>query len=289
MATPNTNPEILAALEVVRQGQDDLNDPELAHAASAVEQDASLADRLASIQSTDERLAAAFHNVEVPSELEQRVLYFLASESTGDNVDEEARSDVHPVVQGSVPGLATRIATSRFTWSSVAIAASVMVAFFLWPRSAATDSTPPEHLLEQAIAFFQTDTNGQGVSVAEKSPPSGYEPSADVRHIDTSDWREIEDFLGYRTVAYDLSGPRGEQATLYVSQHPVEQLEMVTLPSAKPWLATGGVSATCWKVDGRLFVLVVEGGREQYDEFVKQPGSTVAPYWPTPAWSAQAA
>jgi hypothetical protein len=271
MANPNSNTgqPILEALEVLRPGHNDLADPDLAHpilaqAAQAIDEDPRLAARLARIAHTDEQLASVFPEVPVPAGLEERLLARLATSEplTGD---------------AEQPTLSSRFVKSRLLWASVAaVAASIAVAIYLWPQVVQPDPMSPSSLLSQAIAHFNSEVGVSGTSVAEQSPPAEFAASSDVRHVTTARWRKIEDFVGSPAVAYDLTGGPGEVATLYVARRKLAKLEMVTLPTPQPWLATGGVSATCWQDVDMLYVLVVEGGQEQYDAFVRQPGSTIA-------------
>lgn len=276
MANPITDQPIHAALEVLRTGHDDLADPDLAHVAQAIEQDPQLADRLARIERTDEKLASTFHDVAVPAGLEDRLLSQLAASEM-------------PIAAADESQLTVARSRRVFWASAVAVAASIATAIFLWPRGPEVDLTSRDMLLDQAIAFYSNETPVPGVSLAAHSPPVGFATSSDVRHAGGATWRRVDDFLGSPAVAYDLVGPRGEQATLYVARRRLVDLRHVTLPSIKPALSTGGVSATCWQNDDVLYVLVVSGEREQYDEFVRQPGSTVACRLPASVRFAQAA
>ncbi|MCG8587108.1 MAG: hypothetical protein MI757_20580 [Pirellulales bacterium] len=281
MATPIHDQPILSAIEVLRTGHDDFADPDLAHVAQAVQDDPSLAERLSRIERSDEQLAAAFHDVDVPAGLEDRLLAGLAT-----NAESPTSADGHD----ALPSVERRAPSNRVVWAAVAtVAASIVVAAWVIPRDAEVDLTKRDALLDQAIAFFNNDTTTGGTAMADQLPPSNLAISDDVRHTDGATWRPIDDFLGTPAVAYDLVGPRGEQATLYVTERRLQALEMVTLPSTKPDLSTGGISATCWQNDDLLYVLVVAGEREQYGTFVRQPGSTIAVRVPAGARFAQAA
>jgi hypothetical protein len=278
MANSNIDQPIHVALEVVRLGHDDLADPDLAHVAQAIEQDPRLGERFARIEHTDEQLAQAFHDVPVPTGLADRLIDGLVAE--GLLADEAIVASNQPS-SSQLPAPSRRFAASRLFWaSSIAVAASIVVAIFLLPPTAAEDLTTAEELLDQSITFFHNDASFQGTPVADQSPPTEFAASGDVRHVATARWREVDDYLGAPAVAYDLVGPRGEEATLYVAHRRLKDLEHVTMPSADPWLSTGGVSATCWQNDDLLYVLVVQGSREQYDAFIRQPGSTVAIHLP---------
>jgi hypothetical protein len=262
-------------------------DPDLAYVAAAIEQDPSLGKRLSRIQQTDEQLARAFRNVPAPADLQERLLQRLALHDADDaNISESEAPQ--PAATGR-PGSHGKRGSYRLLWMSMAaVAASIAAALFFLPPAVQDEATHPEKLLEDAVAFFHADAGLPGTLVSDEAPPAQFAASADVLHIAAARWRKINDFLGKPAVAYDLVGPHGEEATLYVAQRRLARLEFITMPSAVPWLATGGVAATCWQNDDLLYVLVVAGDREQYDAFVRQPGSTIAWIAPAPARIAQA-
>ena len=149
-----------------------------------------------------------------------------------------------------------------------------------WSNQKNRDEIGVEDLLGNAIAYFDNDKqHDPGKLVDEEPPPSDYPISNNIKSLQGTLWRELDTFLDHpdlRAVAYDLTTDLGEEATLYVvadmASIPVAELE--ERPPREPF-NTAEKSASAWKENGKLYVLVVLPP-EQYDKFVKQPSGTLA-------------
>ena len=102
--------------------------------------------------------------------------------------------------------------------------------------------------------------------LAETPPPEDYPLGHDVLEVPGTHWRWVAGFLGGKAVAYDLPGPGGGRATLYVARRVVEQLP--SLPPDVPQPMTAGCSAAAWQQEALLYVLVVEGDARAYRGFL---------------------
>jgi hypothetical protein len=214
-----------------------------------------LYDRL---QRTDRAIGEAFQRVSVPAGLAARILARLAAapEPPGQLLAEMPKAG------------ASRTRRRAWLWAAgvAAVAASLLVAVLLnLPRGAKLPGV--EEVLNQAIAFFDRDTRDGGALLGPGSPPPGrYPPSPalPLRNCEVR-WRPIEGFLNSRGAAYDVVGPGGVSATLYVVRLGLPGAG--SSPPAIPMLATGHRSTAVWQEGDLLFVLVVEGESRDYERF----------------------
>ncbi len=203
--------------------------------------------------SFDTRLTAAFHDVPVPPDLPERLLARLVAE------------------QSPSPRLSRRwwlVAGGLVT----AAAASLLVAVWL-----GIQGQPPisaEYAVGEAIQSFAAGFEQSGYSLSKKPAPSGYPLSQWILPIRGTTWRPLEGFLGRRGVVYNLPGPAGVSAALYV----VEQdnvSDIGTEPEQHPF-TTAGCCASAWREGGLLYVLVVQGDRATYGRYLNLPRSPLA-------------
>ena len=269
---PIHDPRILEALEACRPGSDDLQDPAmepLARQIGVFPELGTLYDRL---QRTDRAIAVAFHRVPVSVGLAARILARLAGapDPLGDLLPIPRASADVPTLREDMPPKAAVCRTRRRSWlwaaGALAAAACVLVAVLLnLPKAAKFPGV--EEVLNQAIAFFDRDARTGGTLLGPASPPpAGYPPSAalPVRTCEVR-WRPIDGFLDSRGTAYDITGPGGVSATLYVVKLGLPGLG--SSPPGVPMLATGHRSTAVWQEGDLLYVLVVEGESREYERF----------------------
>ena len=200
----------------------------------------------------DVRLTDAFRDVPVPAGLAERLLDRLAIEPSHVRPNSRRRLFV-----GS--GLLTA-------------AAGLLVA--LWLGTQGDERFSEQFALDAAIQSFDARLDEPGHFLAEQSAPAEYPPSQWVLHVRETSWRPLEDFLGRRGVVYDLPGPGGTQAALYVVAR--DDVEGVgTSPALHPF-TTGGCCASAWQEGGLLYVLVVQGDPAAYGRYLNLPRSPVA-------------
>jgi len=74
----------------------------------------------------------------------------------------------------------------------------------------------------------------------------------------------------YDGVAYDLTGPNGRRATLYAIKVKVEG-QLGESPPMRP-AVTQGVAVSAWQSGQVVYVLVVDGGTQEYRHFLRRLG-----------------
>ncbi len=254
------DPRILEALEVCRPGSDDASDPALRELAEAIEADPRVERAYQRLQAVDGKIAAAFSDVPIPEGLEQQILLRLAAE---DATPPERlaglvpREVVAPEADAVVADSARRAPRRPRRWllaaagtSAVAAAVAVMALLF-------ADRGPQysrAEVLSEAIGFFQQEKPEKGRTDA---PPAGFPMSHAVAQVQAVQWRWVSGLLTARGVAYDLRGPRGVEATLYVVKRRVDGLPAG--PAGRPH-TTGGCSVEAWQQGELLYMLVVNSG-----------------------------
>ena len=112
--------------------------------------------------------------------------------------------------------------------------------------------------------------------LTESRPPQHFAVSSRIVTSDNSRWRNVANFLGRKGVAYDLQTPAGVKATLYVVRlgglptgPQIEANLLPTSPPRKPQPASGGDSMAAWQEHGRLYVLVVHGDENAYQQLIR--------------------
>jgi hypothetical protein len=138
----------------------------------------------------------------------------------------------------------------------VAIAASVLIAVWLGIRSPQQGSL--ELLCHAAIEDFNQGAHQGGQLLTADHLPSEFLPRQGLR-IQS---RPVRGMLQYNGVAYDVVGPAGLAATLYVLDD-AQQNSARNQPPTNPY-DSGGCTAAAWRESGRLYVLVVNGDANAY-------------------------
>lgn len=205
----------------------------------------------------DEKLAAALHDVPVPEGLAERLLDRLK------NAELTATDDEGP------PGRRSRVILSL---SFGAAAAVLLVA--VWLGLHRDEGISQSYALDEAIRSFQLGSDEPGPLLASKPAPAAYPFSPAVIQLRGTRWRLLETFLGRRGIVYDLPGPVGTTASLYVVD--AAGLEgFDPSPTLYPF-TTAGCCAASWQEDGRLYILVVQGDPSAYRAYLNVPRGPVA-------------
>jgi hypothetical protein len=202
----------------------------------------------------DACLMRAFRDVAVPAGLAERLLAGLV-------VERPLRRSRRWVLTAG--GLA-------------ATAATILLA--VWLGNYNRGPVSAESARNEAIQLFSTEVGQSGYLLAAGNAPSGYQFSYHVRALPGTTWRYLDDFRGYKGVVYDLRGPTGAPAALYVvacnnvgdgvGQSPDSWKDIVTT-------ASSGCCASAWQENGLLYVLVVQGDQSDYEQCLKLPSSPV--------------
>jgi len=264
--------EIVEAMESCRAHDGELNDPQFAELAAALENVSELRVLFERVQQSDAAITAAMADVPVPADLKAIVLHRLAdaaSEQRADPVAPLCRKG--PVVGvpplGGMPAKAgtpaTRFSRRRLIAGFAALTASAaLLSALLWHFHRPSPMAPGQ-AIDDAMIFFGHDNGPPGELLDRIPPPADYPISSDIATLRGIRWRRIENFLGGDAVAYDLPLPGGK-ATLYVANRTVADLP--SSPYDAQLTDTGGNTAGAWQSDGRLYVLVVQGDVRTFRE-----------------------
>lgn len=253
---------LLEAMEVCRPASDDLADPALAELAVELGRNHRLEIVFARLQKVDVVLAGAIQDVPVPAGLADRLMAALAVPAVAAALlpaEVVAQSPVQPARRPA------RLSSRAWLFSlSGAIAAMVLIAVGWFQRSQVEYS--PTSVLEAAVDFFNNDAHEQGELLASVSPPWGFPASRCVPMTDQTRWRKVGAILHTGGVAYELTGPGGVQATLYVVRRSVAGLP--DQPPARPVYGTARCCSAAWQEGPLLYVLVVVGESSDYQRLV---------------------
>jgi hypothetical protein len=266
------------AMESCRPGANDLADPSMSHLEAEISANPQLEKTFDRLQQLDSRIGAAFHDVPIPPGLAERVLdnltharaETLVSNALNAEPDQAADSDTSI----SLPSEGKRKVSRRWLLLAGGLLSTAAILFIsLWLNFHNVESYSEQTVLDEAIRFFDADAVDGGILLAERSPPKAYQFSRSVFLSKGIHWRKISNFLGRSGIAYDLPGRDGGRATLYV----VEQsaLGLGNEPQYRPF-TTGGFSASAWQEGGLLYVLVVQGEPNTYQNFLNLPRGPVA-------------
>jgi hypothetical protein len=269
------------ALESCPLGDCDMADPAMAHLTAKMAANPELEKVLDRIEQLDGKIAAAFQDVSVPPGLIQRVLDRLshawigipASNQSNVKADRPTNLDDPYKAASSPPQGRQKVSRRRLLVAGGLLSAAVVLFLALWLNWHNAEGYTEQTVIDEAIRFFEADTAHGRTSLAEKSPPKAYPFSRAVIFSQGICWREIRDFLGRAGIAYDLPSLKGPRATLYVIKQSVEGLG--NEPQYRPF-TTGGFSTSAWQEGGLLYVLVVQGEPNTYQNYLNLPRSPVA-------------
>ena len=264
------------SIDACRPGSDDLFRDEMASLAELVENNAAVRHNYDRAQRLDTAIGAAFRDVELPPGLEDRLLAGLeqslkesipaAESAAGDTRprDQEENAAVSPASKGIERRRVWRSMVGVAALALVMMAAvAVAVVIYNLPRQPVS----LDELVEQTNGWidkiqhdaWQTaDTEGElAARPLEPSIRVGFER-----------WQRIETDLDSRAVVYDLASPGGRLALAFTIRTSL-QYNVPPVLTTSPGSTTGGFSIGACQRDGVLFILVVEGEAERYEEFVR--------------------
>jgi hypothetical protein len=200
--------------------------------------------------SIDACLGQAFRNVRVPEGLAERLL----------------------------AGLATRQPrrSHRWLWAASGIltaAATLLIA--LWLNTPAEPRFSETLALDEAIRLFDEGLGQPANPEAKRATHPDFPFSQHVYRFPQASWRALDDFLGGHGVVYDLPGPAGTRAALYVvARDGIADFD--TVPAITRALETGGCCAVAWQEGGLLYVLVAQGNESTIRGYLIRPSSPLA-------------
>ena len=153
----------------------------------------------------------------------------------------------------------------------LAAAAGLLLA--VWLATPAEERFSEQSVLDEAIRGFDAAAQRPAHLLSEKAAPDAYPASTMVQCPGGTRWRPLDGFLGRSGVLYDLPGPAGVRAALYVVEREIDGL--ASSPAVRPF-TTAGYCAAAWQEGELLYVLVVQGDTAAYQRYLNLPRSPVA-------------
>ena len=275
---PQRDPRILEAMEACRPGSDDVTDDAMTPLRAALSESSGLAQAYQRLQVVDRAMAEAMADVPVPEGLEGRILDRL-------NEQTQELGDAACVIPSEFPSISGERSGSRRIFArrwlvmagSVAAAALLLVGVWIGMRPSAEYSV--SEVLSFAIENAINSQHGAGALVTPQTPAPPEFPLSPAlmslvagNHHSTWEvrWRPLSAFLNRQAVAYDLVGSRGISATLYVTECSAEgAASEIPLHSMH---SSGQNSASAWREGKFLYILVVDGGPQTYEQMFAGAG-----------------
>jgi hypothetical protein len=254
----------LEAMEACRPASDDLADPEFAPLAAELGRNRKMAVYFARLQKVDAVVAGAMQDVPVPAGLSSRLLAALAVQAVAGAALTPAEEPAPVPVTVAAADLPRRRARPWLFSVAGALAALLLVGVGLMQRAQIEYS--PASVLELAIDFFNNDAHELGHRLSVATPPWGFPASRYVQLPAETRWRKVGSFLDSGGVAYEIAGPGGLRATLYVVRRTVPGL--ADQPPTRPSYGTARCCSAAWQEGQLLYVLVVVGEGRDYQRLL---------------------
>ncbi len=238
---------------------EELSQGEYQALADAILNDPAIGREFARARDFDDQLGQALHDVAVPEGLAERLLATMPDESSpvlaAPAVEASTAVETHPL-RGS--RLLRRWAIAA---GCAAAVAAVWMAMVLLP---ATTPVTEENVLQLAATWRQQVEDAK--NWRSDGAPAEYPGSSRVRSRQQG-WTRFSTPLDRNAVAYDLSptGMGGTRITLFVLRTPASGFAKHP-PKAPSFTQNRSIAA--WQVGDLLFVVIVEGPREEYDRYI---------------------
>ena len=268
--------KLLLGIEACRPGSDDIDAPqfaeELGDAARAIASDEQAELLYTRIQQSDTAVAKAFHDVDVPTRLQDRLL--AALEADAGSEDSVATDEGDGAAERPSPkSVATPASLSPLIGSPTliggALAASVLVAsvigYRLWNQPSAAGL---DEVVASATQLHSEVTTDQLTSVGGALPDE--RPASDRmrRDLNSVGWAKVAGLGDESAVAYRYRQQRGGEATLMVFRPKTIDANLPLAPPLNP-AHSSGVTVGVWTSGGLVYALVVDGGVQQYQGFIR--------------------
>ncbi|HVA45924.1 MAG TPA: hypothetical protein VNH11_06010 [Pirellulales bacterium] len=258
----NLSSDAILAIEVCRPDSDDAL---LAEVASILESEppARVAELRRSVQRVDRAIMAATQKLPVPEGLADRILANLPTSPIGPAtyvaVPEASADAVEIASREQRPGRRARRRWSLVAGVGLSMAAGLLVAATLWTSRGSVEVAEVQ---AEARTLYQDDDHRAPLASGEfPTLLPGLAANA-IRG-----WREAT-FLNRDGVAYELSGRRRVQGTLYVvALRSFWGPKLNDLPLRPVPHGTAGVTVAVWADDSNAYVMVVRGGEHDFWSF----------------------
>ena len=261
MSAAGDKSNILEALEACRADSDDLQLPEMSHLAETLGDDDELRQRLADVQRSDAGLKNAFRDVPTPDGLQERLLAALAEAEA--ESEEATLTDEKPTPAHRSTSPSRRWFLVGSTAAALALAVGIGALIMNWrgPLDANTWATSAMQLQSSL---------SQSAWEMDKPEPA-QRPAFDrwQRGVTGQGWQPIDNPWDDEAVAYRLFNRGGTTATLFVFQPRSVDANLPLAPPTEPVQRTSLSTAGVWTNNGLVYVLVVNGGVQQYQSFLR--------------------
>ncbi|HBO45569.1 MAG TPA: hypothetical protein DD670_16895 [Planctomycetaceae bacterium] len=270
---PELPREMIEPLEVCRAGGEAASDSASRRLAAFLAVQPEWAELHTRREQLDEVLGRAIRDVPVPEGLEERILDRLraaASEQVGGVAMESAPTlgDERVAAPAAVGEVVKHRGTRRrlLLASAAMVAASVLVVviFHFWTPGGLTAAEVCDEALRRFAPASEDGHEPLSDDVLRRFPVA-----SDVVLPPGTRWRKLDGFLGHESVAYEMTGWRGNRATLFVVSCPRAIPDLVNRVPRRSTPATGGRAVGVWQVAGRVYVLVVEGNDRDYNALLR--------------------
>jgi hypothetical protein len=191
---PSRRERICDALESCRPASDDLFSPELADVAKFIESNPRWEEIYERIQNIDMKISAAFHDVEIPADLEPNLLTSLANAANrreGEAAAEPTASQESHSLRSSLSQKRTAVSRRWFFAASGILTAAAALFFVIFYGLNNVGDYSKQRVLTDALGFFAADIPvGQGRLLKDTPAPKKYPFSKAVGAFRGIRWRE---------------------------------------------------------------------------------------------------
>jgi hypothetical protein len=172
---------------------------------------------------------------------------------------------------------ARRRTAACLTWVGLAAAAAAAILCLTTGQVPVPGQVDPEHVMRLVREQDPYGADPDEWVPLSNSAPEGYPLDAGLAAGPNTRWRRLpEGLLGREGVVYELEGPQGRVAILFVVRLAGQRgaPEVVGLPRSPSTevLATGGSTTSIWSDGGRMYVLLVPGTAEDLEAFLPDRG-----------------
>jgi hypothetical protein len=265
MSDASNKTKLLTAIEACRPGSDDVALPEMSQLADAMSSDPEIVDRYERTQSSDAALAAAFREVELPTGLEDRLR--AALESQGEIASEDQAKSDHDTPSSS-KSLAPQQPSRRWMLAGGLAACALMAAGIGLTLTDWSSPAGREELASAAVDLHQQLTPDDW---RFDTPAPTDRPAFDrlQRDVIAGGWAPVDVAGDSRGIAYRFTHRRGATATLFVFRPGAIDPNLPLAPPLDPARPTSRVTAGVWTNGTLVYALVVDGGIQQYQSFIR--------------------
>jgi hypothetical protein len=262
-------------IDACRPGSEDLADGAMQELNDVLSTDAGTRELYEQTQANDDAIRTVLHQVNVPDDLASRLMERLAPILDGaqDKVSLHLEDDtqVEVAIESAADGVNSYRGWSRRRWLAMAaVASAAAIGGVLLASRLLTTSMNASELSHMALEWIDAldQTWNEDLSAAPEHLPRSNHLSARPSGWQTWQTPPPHD---ENSTAYRLYSPfaRGKVTVLFVTERPNRIKDLAKAPPEEPLANTFGRASGVWQEDDRLYVLVVPGGRLQYQSCLR--------------------